>query len=154
MIYGGSLSSRPSRPRDDVSIQFEDRNLDQRLPASPPGAVPGALARLAELGVSPGTYSGVEQVCAAGAASMATAIDVSTCTVGPTGALAVASRATGEITTFTWVNDRWSWSPYAGLAIQARPRRFGAVLVIDFVACERERETPAARVYLATDARA
>jgi hypothetical protein len=40
------------------------------------------------------------------------------------------------------------------LSIQARPRRFGAVLVIDFVACERERETPAARVYLATDSRA
>ena len=145
-MYGGSLSSRRSRSRDEMSVEFQEMDLDQRLPASTRG-VPGAAARLAELGVLPGRYTGAEQVFAAGA--MTAGIEPSTCIVHARGSLAVTSRATGETTTFGWTGDRWSWSPYPGLTIEATPRRMGAIVVLDFVAWDRWTQTPAARLYLA-----
>jgi hypothetical protein len=64
MMYGGSLSSRHIGARDDVSVEFRELGLDQRLPTSTRGSVATAASRLAELGVKPGRYSGVEQVFA------------------------------------------------------------------------------------------
>jgi len=74
MMYGGSLSSRHIGARDDVSVEFRELGLDQRLPTSTRGSVATAASRLAELGVKPGRYSGVEQVFA-GAATMADGVD-------------------------------------------------------------------------------
>ena len=150
-MYGGSLSARRLRARDDLSIEFEETDLDQRLPASTRGSVSSAAARLAELGVTPGPYSGAEQVFAPDAASMTAALEPSACTIRPTGSLAITSRATGETTTFTWMSDRWSWSPYPGVTLEATPRRLGAVLVIDVVAWDGHTQRPAARLYLAAD---
>ena len=149
MMYGGSLSSKRIRSRDDVSVEFTDLDLDHRLPTSTRGSLATASAQLAELGVRPGRYSGVEQVFAAGAACMAAAIEPSTCEISAGGSLVVTSRSTGEATTFTWVNDRWRWSPYAGVIVEATPRRVGAITMIEFCACDGATQTPAARFYLA-----
>ena len=154
MMYGGSLSSRRTRARGDLSIEFEETDLDQRLPASTRGPVSWAAAQLAALGVQPGRYSGVEQTCAPGATSWAAAVEPSACTIHPTGSLAITSRATGETTTFTWLNDRWNWSPYPGLTIEATPRRVGAIVLVDVVAWQGRTQTPAARLYLAADSAA
>ena len=97
--------------------------------------------------MKPGRYSGVEQVFA-GAATMASAIEASTCEIGVDGSLVVAN-ASGEVTTFTWVNDRWRWSPHSGVTVEASPRRAGAITVVDFFACEGPKQVPAARFYLA-----
>jgi hypothetical protein len=147
MIYGGALSSRRWRSRDDLCL--EESDLDQRLPEFTRGSASSAVARLAALGIRPGRYSGAEQVFASGAAGLAAAMEPSTCTVLDTGSLAVASRTTGETTTFAFRNDRWCWSPYPGLTIEGTPRRLGAIVVIDFVAWERSTRQPAARLYLA-----
>ena len=147
MMYGGSLSSRHIGARDDVSVEFRELGLDQRLPTSTRGSVATAASRLAELGVKPGRYSGVEQVFA-GAASMASAIKPSTCEISVDGSL-VVGNASGEVTTFTWVNDRWRWSPHSGVTVEASPRRAGAITVVDFFACEGPKQVPAARFYLA-----
>jgi len=147
MMYGGSLSSRHIGARDDVSVEFRELGLDQRLPTSTRGSVATAASRLAELGVKPGRYSGVEQVFA-GAATMASAIEPSTCEIGVDGSLVVAN-ASGEVTTFTWVNDRWRWSPHSGVTVEASPRRAGAITVVEFFACEGPKQVPAARFYLA-----
>jgi hypothetical protein len=151
MMYGGTLSARRSPPRDDLSFEIQAIHLDQRLPVSAPGCTPGAAATLAQLGVLPGRYSGAEQIVASGTPSMAASIEPASCTILSTGALTIASRATGEVTTFTWTCDRWRWSPHSGLTVEARPRRVGAILVIDFVAWERQQAAPVARLYLATD---
>ena len=146
MMYGGSLSSRHIGARDDVSVEFRELGLDQRLPTSTRGSVATAASRLAELGVKPGRYSGVEQVFAG--ASMASAIEPSTCEIRVDGSL-VVSNATGEVTSFTWVNDRWRWSPHSGVTVEASPRRAGAITVVEFFACEGPKQVPAARFYLA-----
>ena len=148
MLYGGSLSTR-LRSRDEASLECCDVNLDHRLPTSTRGSVATAAARLAEIGVVPGRYSGVEQVFAGSTSCMAAAIDPSTCDIRLDGSLSVTSRETGEVTTFTWVNERWRWSPYAGMSVEAAPRRVGAVTIIDFFSCERATQVPAARLYLA-----
>jgi len=147
MMYGGSLSSRHIGARDDVSVEFRELGLDQRLPTSTRGSVATAASRLAELGVKPGRYSGVEQIYA-GAAAMASAIEPSTCEIGVDGSLVVGNAA-GEATTFTWVNDRWRWSPHSGVTVEASPRRAGAITVVEFFACEGPKQVPAARFYLA-----
>ena len=74
MLYGGSLSSN-MRSRDEMSIECCDINLDHRLPTSARGSVATAAARLAEMGVQPGRYSGVEQLFAGGPSCMAVAIE-------------------------------------------------------------------------------
>src|SRR5690349_12844392 len=114
MMYGGSLSSRRLRSRDDISPEFHEMDLDQRLPAPARGAA-GAAEQLARLGVMPGRYSGAEQVFAPGGTSLAPAIELSRCVIGASGTLAMTSQASGETTTFAWTGDRWSWSPHAGL---------------------------------------
>jgi hypothetical protein len=149
MMYGGSLSSRRIRSRDDVSVEFCDLDLDHRLPTSTRGSLVTAAQRLAELGVRIGRYSGVEQVFAGGPACMAGGIEPSTCVISAGGSLTVASRTSGEPTTFAWANDRWRWSPYPGVTVEAMPRRMGAITVIDFVTCEGPKQRPAARFYLA-----
>ena len=148
MIYGGSLSSRRIRSRDDVSIEFCEMDLDHRLPTSARGSVATAAVRLAELGIQAGRYAGVEQVAAAGASCMAVAIEPSTCEIKADGSLLVTSRTTAEVTTFAWVNERWRWSPYSGVTVEAAPRRFGAITVIDFFTCEGRKQSAAARFYL------
>ena len=152
MMYGGSLSSS-MRSRDDMSIECCDINLDHRLPTSARGSVATAAARLAEMGIQPGRYSGVEQLFAGSPSCMAVAIDPSTCEIRLDGSLAVTSRTTGEVTTFPWVNERWRWSPYDGLSIEAAPRRAGAITVVDFFSCARATQTPAARLYLSIERR-
>jgi hypothetical protein len=151
MMYGGTLSSRRSRWRDDLSVEFQEMDLDQRLPQVTRSRTPDAAARLAALGVLPGRYSGAEQVFEAGASALAPAMDLAACAVTETGSLVVASRATGDTTTFAWTSDRWRWSPHLGLTIEATPRRVGAIVVVDFVAWEGSRHAPAARLYLAAD---
>ena len=146
MMYGGSLSSRHIGARDDVSVGLPELGLDQRLPTSTRGSVATAAARLAELGVKPGRYSGVEQVFT-GASCMTAVIDPSACEIKVDGSL-VVSGGTGEVTTFTWVNDRWRWSPHSGVTVEASPRSVGAITVVDFFACEGPKQTPAARFYL------
>ena len=148
MMYGGSLSSRHIGARDDVSVEFRELGLDQRLPTSTRGSVATAAARLAELGVASGRYSGVEQVFT-GASCMTSVIDPSSCEIKVDGSLVVSGGATGEVTTFTWVNDRWRWSPHNGVTVEASPRRVGPVTVVDFFACEGPKQSPAARFYLA-----
>jgi|SRR5215471_10767088 len=150
MMYGGSLSSRRLRSRDDISLEFLEMDLDQRLPAPARGCA-GAAAQLARLGVMPGAYSGAEQVFAPGGASLAPGIELSRCTIGASGALDMTSQASGETTTFAWTGDRWCWSPQAGLTIEATPRRVGAILVVDYVSWEGWKRTPVARVCLAAD---
>ena len=152
-MYGGSLSSQRSRSRDDLSLEFHEMDLDQRLPAPTRGCA-DAAAQLARLGVAPGRYSGAEQVFAPGSSCLGPAIELATCTIGASGTLAMTSQATGETTTFAWTGDRWCWSPYAGLTIEATPRRLGAVLIIDFVAWKGSSQAPAARVCLAADSTA
>ena len=152
-MYGGSLSSRRAHSRDDLSLEFHELDLDQRLPAPTRGCA-DAAAQLARLGVVPGRYTGAEQLFAPGGACLAPAMEPAACTIGASGALAMTSQATGETTTFAWTGDRWCWSPYAGLTIEATPRRIGAVLVIDFVAWKGSSQAPAARVCLAADAAA
>src|SRR5262245_54001571 len=142
MMYGGALSPQRSAPRDDLSLEFQDTDLDQRLPEFTRGFASSAVARLAALGVRPGRYSGAEQVFAPGTPCLAATMELSTCTVLDTGSLAVASRTTGDTTTFAFRSDRWCWSPSPGLTIEATPRRLGAVLVIDFVAWEGSRQQP------------
>src|SRR5438067_710778 len=100
MMYGGSLSPARTRVRDDVSVEFCDMDLDQRLPTSTRGSVATAVADLADLGVRPGRYSGVEQTFAGGALSPA--LETSTCEITADGFLAVFNRANGEATTFAW----------------------------------------------------
>lgn len=151
MMFGGSLSSRRIGSREDVSGEFLDMDLDQRLPTSTRGSVAMAASRLAELGVTPGRYAGVEQLFA-GAACMADALEPSSCDIRHDGSLVVAG-SNGETTTFTWVLDRWRWSPQGGVNVEATPRRIGAITVIDFFACERAKQTPAARFYLAAASR-
>ena len=152
MLYGGSLSTR-LRSRDDASIECCDVNLDHRLPTSARGSVATAAARLAEMGVHPGRYSGVEQVFAGSGSCMSEAVEPSTCEIRLDGSLAVTSRSTGEVTMFTWVNERWRWSPYDGLSVEAAPRRAGAITVIDFFSCRRASQVPAARLYLSVERR-
>src|SRR5262245_57314961 len=147
MMYGGSLSSRHIGWRDDLSVEFREMDLDQRLPTSTRGSVATAAARLAELGVKPGRYSGVEQLFAGGA-GMASAIEPSACEIKVDGSLVVTSGSSGEATSFTWVNDRWRWSPRVGVTVEASPRRLGEITVIDFFACEGPKQHPAARFYL------
>jgi hypothetical protein len=152
MMYGGSLSGRGIGSRDDISVEFREMDLDQRLPTTTRGSVATAAARLAELGVTPGRYSGVEQVFTGGA-TMAGAIEPSSCEIAVDGSLVVTSRSSGEVTTFTWVNDRWRWSPHSGITVEAAPQRIGAVTMIDFFACEGPKQSPVARFYLAIDRR-
>jgi hypothetical protein len=147
MMYGSSLSSRHIGARDDVSVEFRELGLDQRLPTSTRGSVATAAARLAELGLKPGRYTGVEQVFT-GASCMTSAIEPSACEINADGSLIVSSADTGEVTTFTWVNDRWRWSPHSGVTVEASPRRIGAITVVDFFACEGPKQSPAARFYL------
>jgi hypothetical protein len=148
MMYGGSLSSRRIGWRDDVSVEFREMDLDQRFPTSVRGSVVAAAASLAELGVMPGRYSGVEQVFAGSAWCMGAAIEPSACEIRNDGSLVVTSGSTGEATTFTWVLDRWRWSPHSGVTVEAAPRRIAGITVIDFFACEGPKQTPAARFYL------
>jgi hypothetical protein len=150
MMYGVPLSSERKRSRDDMSVEFCDLDLDQRLPTSTRGSLATAVADLADLGVRPGRYSGVEQAFAAGGA-LSAAIEPSTCEISVDGFLAVTSRASGETTTFAWANDRWRWSPYAGVTVEAIPRRVGAVLVVDVFSCEAAKQSPLARLLLAVD---
>jgi hypothetical protein len=107
-----------------------------------------AASRLAELGVTPGRYSGVEQLFA-GASCMADRLEPSACEIRADGSLAVRGASGDEITTFTWVLDRWRWAPHSGVTVEALPRRAGPLTVIDFFACEGPKQTPAARFYLA-----
>jgi len=150
MIYGGSLSSQRMRSRDDVSVEFCDLDLDQRLPTSTRGSLAAAAALLAELGVRPGRYSGAEQLLAGGA-GLPAAIEPAACEITAGGSLAVTSRVSGETTTFTWVHDRWCWSPYPGLTVEATPARAGAILVIDFFSREGAAQTPVARLFVAAE---
>jgi hypothetical protein len=153
MMYGGSLASRRLGSRDDLSVEFRELDLDQRLPTSARGSVATAAARLAELGIAPGRYSGAEQLFSGAAAGMAAAIDAALCEIRMDGSLVVTGGSTGEVTTFTWVNDRWRWSPHSGVTVEAAPQRVGAITVVDFFACEGPKQSPAARFYLAIDRR-
>src|SRR3954468_15942746 len=148
MMYGGSLERKHSR--DEVSVEFRDLDLDQRLPTSTRGSLATAVADLADLGVRPGRYSGVEQAFAA-SGCLTAAIEPSPCEIPPDGFLVVTSRASGETTTFAWANDRWRWSPYAGVTVEAIPRRVGAIVVIDVVSCEAAKQSAVARLLLAAD---
>ena len=147
-MYGGSLSSRRIGPREDVSGAFLGTDLDQRLPTSARGSSLLAAERLAALGVLPGRYSGVEQVFS-GADAMTAALEPCACDIRNDGSLAVASQATGELTIFGWVLDRWRWCPPGGITVEALPRRLGAVIVVDFYACDGPQQRPAGRFYLA-----
>jgi hypothetical protein len=89
MMYGGSLSSRHIGARDDVSVEFRELGLDQRLPTSTRGSVATAASRLAELGVKPGTLLG-RRAGLRRRRSMASAIEPSTCEIGVDGSLVVA----------------------------------------------------------------
>jgi hypothetical protein len=147
MMNGGSLSTRRIGSREDASVDFRELDLDQRLPTSTRGSVATAAARLAELGIAPGRYTGVEQVFTA-AACMAATIEPSACEIKIDGSLVVSSRGSEEATTFTWVNDRWRWSPHAGVTVEAAPSRVGGLTVVEFFACEGPKQTSAARFYL------
>jgi len=153
MIYGGSLASRRMRSRDDVSGEFADLDLDQRLPTSMRGSLATAAADLAELGVQPGRYSGVEHLFEPGGACLAAATAPSTCEITRDGFLTVISRTSGEPTSFGWVSNRWRWSPYPGVTIDAVPRVLGALTVIDFFRCQGSNEAPVARLCLALERR-
>jgi hypothetical protein len=150
MLFGGSLSARRTGSRADSADEFLGIHLDQRLPTSAHGSSLLAIERLAALGVRPGRYSGVEQACTAPAA--AAALEPTSCEVARDGSLLMTSAATGEVTTFAWVMDRWRWSPHGGVSVEAVPRRLGAIIVIDFLAREGTASRAAARCYLA-DAR-
>src|SRR4051812_25080867 len=104
MMYGGSLSSRRLRARDDLSLEFHEMDLDQRLPAPTRGCA-SAAAQLARLGVMPGRYTGAEQAFLPGGTCLAPAIELSTCIVGASGTLTMTSQATRETTTFAWMGD-------------------------------------------------
>jgi hypothetical protein len=84
---------------------------------------------------------------------MTAVLDVTSCEVTRDGALVMTSAATGEVTSFAWVMDRWRWSPRSGISIEAVPRRVGALLVVEFLACEGRTSRPAGRCYLADDPR-
>ena len=148
MMYGGSLSSRRIGWRDDVSVEFRDMDLDQRLPNSSKGSVVAAASRLAELGVTPGRYAGGEQLFAPATFTLGAAIEPAACEIKVDGSLNITSPSTGEVTVFAWVLDRWRWSPQAGVTVEATPRRIGGVTVVDFFACEGPKQSPAARLYL------
>jgi hypothetical protein len=147
MLFGGSLSARRTGSRADGADEFLGVDLEQRLPTSAHGSSLLATERLAALGVRPGRYAGVEQVYAAPSA-MAAALEPTSCEVTRDGSLVMTSAASGEVTTFAWVMDRWRWSPLSGVSVEAVPRRVGAVLVIDFLACEGRASRPAGRCYL------
>src|SRR3954463_4312097 len=125
MMYGGSLERK--RSRDEVSVEVRDLDLDQRLPTSTRGSLATAVADLADLGVRPGRYSGVEQAFAA-SGCLTAAIEPSDCEIKPDGFPLVTRRASGARTPFAWANDRWRWSPYAGVTVEAIPRRVGAIV--------------------------
>ena len=146
MMYGGSLSSRRIGPSDDSADEFLGTNVEQRLPASTRDASAKASDRLSALGVGPGRYTGVEQMFAG--AGMVAAIEPCSCEIQHDGSLRVTSHATGEITAFRWVLDRWRWSPNREVTVEALPRREGAVAIVDFFACEGAKRQPAARFYL------
>ena len=150
MMYGGSLSLQRTRVRDDVSVEFRDMDLDQRLPTSTRGSLATAVADLADLGVRPGRYSGVEHTFTAGGC-LTSAIEPSTCEITADGFLVVTSRGTGDTTTFAWANDRWRWSPYAGVTVEAIPRRVGAIVLIEVFSCEAAKQGAVARLLLAAD---
>jgi hypothetical protein len=150
MMYGGSLSLQRMRVRDDVSVEFRDLDLDQRLPTSTRGSLATAVADLADLGVRPGRYSGVEQTFAGGG-HLSPAIEASTCEITADGFLAVINRGSGETTTFAWANDRWRWSPYAAVTVEAMPRRVGALVVVDVFSCDGGKQTAVARLLLAAE---
>ena len=148
MMYGGSLSSRRIGSRDDVSVEFREMDLDHRLPTSTRGSSAAAADRLAELGITPGRYSGVEQLFT-GAACMSGTLEPCACEIKADGTLVVAGTASGEATIFAWVLDRWRWSPHSGVTVEAAPRRAGTVTIVDFFSCEGPKQSPAARFYLA-----
>ena len=148
MICGGSLSSRRLGSRDDVSVEFLGVELDQRLPTSTRGSSAMAADRLADHGVLPGRYSGIEQAFTA-AGAIAPAEEPCACEIRPDGSLTVTSHSSGDITTFTWALDRWRWSPHRDVIVEAWPRCVGAITVIDFFSCEGRTQRPAARFYLA-----
>ena len=148
MLFGGSLSTRRTGSRADGADEFLGIHLDQRLPTSAHGSSLLAIERLAALGVRPGRYSGVEQACTA-PMEMAAALEPASGEITRDGSLVMTSAATGEVTTFAWVMDRWRWSPRSGVSVEALPRRVGAILVIDFLACEGRASRPAGRCYLA-----
>ena len=148
MLFGGTLSLRRTGSRPDSADEFLGIHLDQRLPTSAHGSSLLATERLAALGVRPGRYSGVEQACT-GRGGLAAALEPTACEVGRDGSLVVTSAASGEVTTFAWIMDRWRWSPQSGVSIEALPHRRGAILVIDFAACEGRASRPAGRCYLA-----
>ena len=147
MLFAGSLSARRTCSRADGADEFLGIHLDQRLPTSAHGSSLLAIERLAALGVRPGRYCGVEQACTA-PAGMAAALEPTSCEVSRDGSLALTSAASGEVTTFAWIMDRWRWSPQSGVSVEALPHRLGAILVIDFVACEGRASRPAGRCYL------
>ena len=152
MLFGGSLSARRSGSRADGADEFLGMELEQRLPTSAHGSSLLATERLAALGVRPGRYAGVEQAYAAPSA-MAAALEATSCEIARDGSLAMTSAASGEVTSFAWVMDRWRWSPQSGVSIEAVPRRVGAMLIVEFLACEGRSSRPAGRCYFADDTR-
>src|SRR4029079_19833250 len=80
MMYGGSLSARGMRSRDDLA-GFGDLDLDHRLPTSTRGSLSTALKDLTTLGIQPGHYSGSEQLFAAGGNFLAPAIEPAACEI-------------------------------------------------------------------------
>ena len=148
MLFGGSLSARRTGSRADGADEFLGMDSEQRLPTSAHGSSLLATERLAALGVRPGRYAGVEQAYAADSA-LAAALEPAFCEVTREGSLVMTSAASGEVTTFAWVMDRWRWSPHPRVSIEAVPRRVGAVLIVDFLACEARASRPAGRCYLA-----
>ena len=148
MLFGGTLSARRTGSRADGADEFLGIHLDQRLPTSAHGSSLLAIERLAALGVRPGRYSGVEQACTAPTA-MAATLEPTSCEVRRDGSLVMTSEASGAVTTFTWMLDRWRWSPQSGVTVEAAPRRLGAIIVIEFLAREGTTSRAAGRCYLA-----
>jgi hypothetical protein len=151
MLFGGSLSARCTGSRADGAGEFLGIHLDQRLPTSAHGSSLLAVERLAALGVRLGRFSGVEQACT-GPSGMAAALEPTSCEIRRDGSLVMTSEATGAVTTFTWMLDRWRWSPHSGVTVEAVPRRLGDIVVVDFSTREGTASRAAGRCYLA-DAR-
>jgi hypothetical protein len=147
MLFCRTLSARRTGSRAHGADEFLGMEIEQRLPTSAHGSSLLATERLAALGVRPGPYSGVEQGYASPSAT-APALEAASCEITRDGSLVMTSAATGEVTTFAWVMDRWRWSPRSGISIEAVPRRVGAILVIDFLAFEGRASRPAGRCYL------
>jgi hypothetical protein len=147
MLFDGSLTARRTGSRAHGADEFLGMELEQRLPTSAHGSSLLATEGLAALGVRPGRYSGVEQAHVATSA-LSPALEPTSCEITRDGSLTMTSAASGEVTTFVWVMDRWRWSPQSGVSIEALPRRVGAILIVDFLACEGRASRPAGRCYL------